>query len=296
MTRRGIILAGGAGTRLHPLTIVVSKQLLPVFDKPMIYYPLSTLMLAGIREILIITTPKDAPDFRRLLGDGDQWGLEIRYATQPSPEGIAQAFTIGSDFVGDRPSCLVLGDNLLYGHGLPEALAVGARRDAGATVYANRVNDPERYGVVTFDAAGKVLSIEEKPERPQSDWAIVGLYFYDATAVTRARTLRPSRRGEYEITDLNRSYLDDATLHVERLGRGFAWFDAGTHNSLLEAAEFVSVLQRRQSQLIASPEEIAFRAGWIGQEDVARQAQVMVQTDYGKALMRLIDDMKDFRR
>jgi glucose-1-phosphate thymidylyltransferase len=289
MTRRGIILAGGAGTRLHPLTLAVSKQLLPVYDKPMIYYPLSLLMLAGIREILIITTPDDAAGFRRVLGSGSQWGLDFSYAVQPSPEGIAQAYTIGADFVGDRPSCLVLGDNLLYGHGLTGALASGARRDVGATVFGYRVHDPERYGVVVFDGEGKALSIDEKPERPRSDWAVIGLYFYDGTAPERVRSLRPSARGEYEITDLNRSYLADGTLWVERLGRGFAWFDAGTHASLLEAAEFVRAVQDRQSQLIASPEEIAFAAGWIDEGEFARQIEPLSKTDYGRKLRSLID-------
>lgn len=288
MTRRGIILAGGAGTRLHPLTLAVSKQLLPVYDKPMIYYPLSLLMLAGIREILIITTPDDAAGFRRVLGSGAQWGLDFSYAVQPSPEGIAQAYTIGADFVGDRPSCLVLGDNLLYGHGLTEALASGARRADGATIFGYRVHDPERYGVVGFDGEGKVLTIDEKPKRPRSDWAVIGLYFYDGTAPERVRSLRPSARGEYEITDLNRSYLADGTLWVERLGRGFAWFDAGTHSTLLEAAEFVRVVQDRQSQLIASPEEIAFTAGWIDQGEFARQIETLSKTDYGRRLMALM--------
>jgi glucose-1-phosphate thymidylyltransferase len=288
MNRRGIILAGGAGTRLHPLTMVVSKQLLPIYDKPMIYYPLSTLMLAGIREILVITTPEDSADFRALLGDGSQWGLELGYAVQPKPEGLAQAFMVGAEFVRDRPSCLVLGDNLLYGGGLQHALAAGAVREVGATVYGYRVQDPERYGVVAFDEAGNVTSIEEKPERPRSDWAVIGLYFYDGTAVERAKGLSPSARGEYEITDLNRSYLSDGALWAERLGRGFAWFDAGTHISLLEAGEFVGVLQRRQSQLIASPEEIAFNAGWISSEDLARQAAKFGKSDYGRALSRLL--------
>jgi len=288
VSRRGIILAGGAGTRLHPLTLTVSKQLLPVYDKPMIYYSLSTLMLAGIREILVITTPEDAASFRRVLGSGEQWGLAFSYAEQAKPEGIAQAYVIGADFVGDRPSCLVLGDNLLYGHGLTEALAAGARHENGATVFGYRVHDPERYGVISFDPDGRALAIDEKPERPRSDWAVIGLYFYDGTAPERVRGLARSARGEYEITDLNRSYLADGLLRVERLGRGFAWFDAGTHGSLLEAATFVRVVQDRQRQLIASPEEIAFSAGWIGEDEFVRQVERLGKTDYGKTLMALM--------
>jgi glucose-1-phosphate thymidylyltransferase len=289
VTRRGIILAGGAGTRLHPLTLAVSKQLLPVYDKPMIYYPLSTLMLAGIRDILVITTPEDAASFRRLLGSGAQWGVSFSYAVQPNPEGIAQAYTVGADFVDDQPSCLVLGDNLLYGHGLTEALAAGTRCEIGATVFGYRVHDPERYGVIDFDPEGRALAIDEKPESPRSDWAVIGLYFYDGTAPERVRALSRSARGEYEITDLNRSYLADGSLSAEKLGRGYAWFDAGTHASLLEAAEFVWVVQDRQSQLIASPEEIAFNAGWISADDLARQVRQLRNTDYGKRLMSLVN-------
>jgi glucose-1-phosphate thymidylyltransferase len=287
MNRRGIILAGGAGTRLRPLTLAVSKQLLPVYDKPMIYYPLSTLMLAGIRQILIITTPEDAESFRRVLGNGAQWGIELSYAIQPKPEGIAQAYSVGADFVGDAPSCLVLGDNLLYGHGLTEVLAAGAGRETGATVFGYHVHDPQRYGVVSFDSEGKALAIDEKPENPRSQWAVIGLYFYDGTAPERVRGLTPSARGEYEITDLNRTYLADGTLRVEQLGRGFAWFDAGTHASLLEAAEFVRVIQDRQSQLIASPEEIAFHAGWITADELAQNVEQLGSTDYARALASL---------
>jgi glucose-1-phosphate thymidylyltransferase len=288
VTRKGIILAGGSGSRLHPVTLAVSKQLLPVYDKPLIYYPLSILMLAGIRQVLIITTPQDAAGFQRVLGTGDQWGLAFSYAVQPSPDGLAQAYMIGAAFVGDDPSCLVLGDNLLYGHGISEKLRRGSRRTAGATVFAYQVEDPQRYGVVEFDADGHARSIEEKPPQPKSDWAVIGLYFYDGTAVERARTLKPSARGEYEITDLNMSYLEEGTLHVEPLGRGFAWFDAGTHASLLEAAEFIHVVQRRQRHLIASPEEIAYAAGWISADDLARQIRRLAKTEYGKALSGLL--------
>ncbi|MEQ8699478.1 MAG: glucose-1-phosphate thymidylyltransferase RfbA [Bauldia litoralis] len=290
MTRKGIILAGGSGTRLHPLTLVASKQLLPVYDKPMIYYPLSSLMLAGIRDILIITTPHDLAAFHHLLGDGSGWGLSISYAAQPSPDGLAQAFHIGADFVGDSPSCLALGDNLIYGQGLSEALAKADGASAGATVFAHRVEDPHRYGIVAFGRDGRALSIEEKPQAPKSHWAVIGLYFYDGTAVERARSLRKSARGEYEITDLNTTYLREGALQVERLGRGFAWFDAGTHASLLEAGEFVRILQTRQGQLIASPEEIAFTSGWISTDDLIRHAEPLEQTDYGKALMLLASE------
>jgi glucose-1-phosphate thymidylyltransferase len=289
MRRKGIILAGGAGTRLHPLTLVTSKQLLPVYDKPMIYYPLSTLMVAGIRDILIITSPQDESSFKRLLGTGAQWGLRLDYAVQPEPEGLAQAFVIGADFLDGHPSCLVLGDNVLYGHGLPEALRRASRHKAGATIFGYRVEDPQRYGVVSFDAGGQAASIEEKPQRPKSNWAVIGIYFYDETAVARAKTLARSARGEYEITALNELYLVEGRLGVECLGRGFAWFDAGTHASLLEAAEFVHVLQQRQGQLIASPEEIAFTAGWITADQLAREADRFGKTDYGRALSLLLD-------
>ena len=288
MNRKGIILAGGAGTRLHPLTLVTSKQLLPVFDKPMIYYPLSTLMLAGIRDILIITTPEQEAAFRGLLGDGSRWGIALSYAAQPKPEGIAQAFVIGADFIGTDPSCLVLGDNIIYGHGLTEMLREANQREECATIFACHVDDPKRYGVVAFDKKWKATSIEEKPKKPKSDWAVIGLYFYDGSVVERARALKPSARGEYEVTDLNMSYLADGTLSVEPFGRGFAWFDAGTHASLLEAAEFVHLVQRRQRQLIASPEEIAFSAGWISADDLARLASELGKTEYGRALSEVL--------
>ena len=287
MRRRGIILAGGAGTRLHPLTRATSKQLLPIYDKPMIYYPLTTLMLAGIREITIVTTPGDQEAFRTLLGTGGDWGLSLTYAVQPKPEGIAQAFHIARDFLNGHSSCLMLGDNLLHGHGLPAALLKAGAQEKGATIFAHRVEDPERYGVVSFDADQVVTSIEEKPREPASKWAVPGLYFYDETVVDRARTLKPSGRAEYEITDLNNLYLRDGSLRVEMLGRDFAWFDAGTHESLLEAALFVQVVQRRQGQLIASPEEIAFLAGWISKETLLEQAGRMRQSGYGAALLAL---------
>jgi glucose-1-phosphate thymidylyltransferase len=287
--RKGIILAGGAGTRLHPLTRVTSKQLLPVYDKPMIYYPLTTLMAAGIRDILVITTPDDAPAFRKLLGDGADWGLHVEYAVQPKPEGLAQAFLIGADFLDGHPACLALGDNVLYGHGLTETLRRVSLRCAGATVFGYRVEDPQRYGVVSFDADGRATSIEEKPKDPRSNWAVIGLYFYDETVVARARALKPSARGELEITALNALYLSDGLLEVERLGRGYAWFDAGTHASLLEAAEFVHVLQQRQGQLIASPEEWAFGAGWISADALSVHASRLGGTAYGKALAALLD-------
>jgi glucose-1-phosphate thymidylyltransferase len=288
VNRKGIILAGGSGTRLHPLTLVMPKSLLPVYDKPMIYYPLTTLMLAGIREILIITTPEHQSAFRALLGDGSQWGLAIEYAVQPSPDGLAQAFLIGADFVAGRPSCLVLGDNLIYGHSLSEVVAHASAQKSGATVFGHRVHDPERYGVVAFDEEGRATSIEEKPQKPKSHWAVIGLYFYDETVVDRARQVKPSKRGELEITDLNNLYLAEGALQVERLGRGFAWFDAGTHASLLEASSFVQVLQNRQDQLIASPEEIAYAAGWISADQLAAHARGLAKSDYGRALQSLL--------
>ncbi|MDB5651126.1 MAG: glucose-phosphate thymidylyltransferase, partial [Hyphomicrobiales bacterium] len=282
--------AGGSGTRLHPLTLAVSKQLLPVYDKPMIYYPLATLMLAGIREILVITTPEDQGAFQRLLKDGSQWGLEISFAVQPEPNGLAQAFIIGEEFLQGHPSCLVLGDNLIYGHGLTDSLARASAQDAGATVFAYRVEDPERYGVVEFDARGVATSIEEKPEDPKSSWAVIGLYFYDGRASEFARALKPSRRNEYEITDLNNVYLERGDLHVEKLGRGFAWFDTGTHDALLEAGAFVRTLQSRQGQIISSPEEIAYARGWISLEDLVRHGKALEKTSYGKALLQSASD------
>jgi glucose-1-phosphate thymidylyltransferase len=286
---RGIILAGGAGTRLHPMTQVVSKQLLPVYDKPMIYYPLAVLMLAGVREILVISTPRDLPMFRALLSDGRQWGLDLSYAEQPHPEGLAQAFLIGEDFLSGERAALVLGDNLFYGHGLPEMLsaAVG-RQGPGATVFAYHVTDPQRYGVVAFDEAGKATSIEEKPKLPKSSWAVTGLYFYDERVSEFARTLKPSPRGELEITDLNRLYLERGELEVAKLGRGFAWLDTGTPDSLIEAAEYIRVLEKRQGFKVACPEEIAFSAGWISRADLLKHAE-NYKGDYGAYLRRLAD-------
>jgi glucose-1-phosphate thymidylyltransferase len=293
MNRKGIILAGGAGTRLHPVTLAVSKQLLPVYDKPMIYYPLSILMLAGIRQVLVITTPEDAPAFTRMLGTGEQWGIELNYAVQPSPDGLAQAFVIGEHFVGTDPSCLVLGDNLLYGHGLTERLLRAGEQASGATVFAYRVEDPQRYGVVEFGPGWRARSIEEKPSQPKSDWAVIGLYFYDGTAVERAKALEPSARGEYEITDLNNTDLADDALQVEPLGRGYAWFDAGTHGSLLQASQFIEVVQGRQRQLIGSPEEIAFASGYIDAEELLRQAAKLGKSEYGRALQAVVRHRAD---
>jgi glucose-1-phosphate thymidylyltransferase len=285
---KGIILAGGAGTRLHPMTQVVSKQLLPIYDKPMIYYPLSTLMLAGIRDILVISTPQDLPLFERLLGDGGRWGLRFSYAAQPRPEGLAQAYVIGADFVAGGPSALILGDNLFYGHGFSTILgAASAAAGEGAGVFAYRVPDPERYGVVSFDAAGKATAIEEKPARPASNWAVTGLYFYDARAPEIAARLKPSARGEIEITDLNRDYLRRGALRVEKMGRGFAWLDTGAPDALLEAAEFVRALEKRQGFKVACPEEIAFRQGWISAADLAAQAERLAGCAYGAYLARL---------
>jgi glucose-1-phosphate thymidylyltransferase len=289
MSRKGIILAGGAGTRLHPLTMVTSKQLLPVYDKPMIYYPLSALMLAGIRDILIITTPEAQATFKHLLGTGQQWGITFEYAEQPVPNGLAQAFVIGADFVRGHPSCLILGDNILYGHGLPDALGRAASRTQGATIFSYWVDDPQRYGVIEFGSKNEVLSIDEKPQTPKSNWAAIGVYFYDEEVIELVKELKPSARGELEITDLNVLYMRQRRLTVERLGRGFAWFDAGTHDSLLEAAEFVRVLQQRQGQLVCAPDEIAFHNGWISAEKLKELAAKAGNTQYSR---RLLDNLR----
>jgi glucose-1-phosphate thymidylyltransferase len=286
---KGIILAGGSGSRLYPLTLAVSKQLMPVYNKPMIYYPLSTLMLAGIRDILIITTPTDRPAFERLLGDGHTVGLHICYAEQPAPEGLAQAFIIGRRFIGDDRVAMILGDNIFFGHGLPDYLRRAAAREQGGTVFGYMVRDPQRYGVVEFDPSGRAISIEEKPQLPRSPWAVTGLYFYDNDVVRIAQDLKPSARGELEITDVNRTYLAGNRLHVERLGRGIAWLDTGTHESLLQAAHFVQVVEERQALMLACIEEIAFRMGYIGVDDVARIAQTMRSNEYGQYLMRLVE-------
>ena len=289
---KGIILAGGSGTRLYPITLCISKQLLPIYDKPMIYYPISTLMLAGIKDILVVTTPQDSKAFQALLGDGSQWGVNLSYAVQPSPDGLAQAFVIGESFIGNSSCALILGDNIFFGHGLTEKLVIAAGQSKGATVFGYEVTDPERFGIVSFDENGSATSIEEKPENPQSPWAVTGLYFYDNDVVSIAKNINPSPRGELEISDVNEVYLKRGDLRVERLGRGFAWFDTGTHDSLIESSTFVQTIEKRQGHRIAVPEEVAFTKGWISRDELEGQGQALAKNGYGQYLLKIAREDK----